>query len=280
MRVAVKFYRWLQLTGLLSPEWPMWRDRIVGIRLLDGAGFARTMMVQSTDLSIPNRTTNNDQLEDGLTPVSAHDQAAILALARERASVELSYMLESGFFTGMRLGTLCDLRVETVMNAVRDPCAEGLHRVAVGPGARPPVATKKGVTGQPVIPTVLLEQLRTYCYSARRLKREALAAPENKNLVFLTRFGRPYAERGSDASPSINVEMMRFRALGPAHGLILKDFKFHQTRCTFATNVADIAIRAGVGAVNALEMVRDLCLHKDESTSLKYIKFAKKNPAK
>lgn len=166
------------------------------------------------------------------------------------------------------------------MNAVRDPCAEGLHRVAVGPGARPPVATKKGVTGQPVIPTVLLEQLRTYCYSARRLKREALAAPENKNLVFLTRFGRPYAERGSDASPSINVEMMRFRALGPAHGLILKDFKFHQTRCTFATNVADIAIRAGVGAVNALEMVRDLCLHKDESTSLKYIKFAKKNPAK
>lgn len=280
MRVAVKFYRWLQHTGLLSPDWPMWQERMVGIRLIDGAGFARTMMVQSTDLSIPNRTRNNEPLEDGLTPVSAHDQAAILALARQHASIELSYLLESGFFTGMRLGTLCDLKVETLMNAVRDPSAEGLHRLAVGPGARPPVATKFGVTGQPVIPTVLLEQLRTYCYSARRLKREAVAAPEHKNLVFLTRFGRPYAQRETDKSPSINVEIMRFKRLGPAHGLILRDFKFHQTRCTFATNVADIAIRAGVGGGNALEMVRDLCLHKNESASLRYIKFVKKNPAK
>jgi signal transduction histidine kinase len=74
------------------------------------------------------------------------------------------------FFTAMRLGSICDLKVQTLEYAVPDPAAPGLYRLAVGPGASPPVHTKFGVTGQvllsvidtgPGFDEVLLPQLFT-----------------------------------------------------------------------------------------------------------------------
>lgn len=279
IRVLVQFYRWLYTTGLLSPEWPMWRERTVGIRLHDSVGFERTILVPTTDLAIPNRTRPGTCLEDGLVPVSVAERDAILTLARTNASQELYLMLALGFFTGMRVGTISDLKQQTLFNAAPDPAEPDILWLSIGPGASPPVRTKFGVTGHVIIPRRLLDELRDYVYSARRLHREAKAGPEKRDLVFLTRYGNAYVRRGVDKSAAINVELHRLKKAAWAHSVSMQRFRFHQSRATFATAVADIAIKLG-NAVNAVAMVRDLLCHKDEATALKYIKFVEQSPIK
>lgn len=280
MASVIRFYRWLYGTGLISPAWPMWKDRSIGIHLTDRVGFERTILVNSTDLAIPNRRAPGERLEDGLLPVSAHDRDDILAFAKESASEELFLMLTSGFFSGMRLGTIADLKIKTLERAVPDPATPELFRLAVGPGADPPVHTKFGVTGHVWITRAHLDELRNYSFSVRRLKRQGKAAPENRDIVFLTRFGNTYAMRGSDKSSAINVEMHALRKWGVASGMAdLRHLHFHQSRCTFATELARLAIRAG-GAINAIAIVMEAMLHKDEATAFRYIKFVEKTPMK
>ena len=279
MRVVILFYRWLRAAGLLSPEWPMWKERIVGIRLVDPVGFERTFMVNSTDLSIPNRARPGTWLEDGLLPVSAAERDAILDLADKHCSEELRLMLAVGFFTGMRLGTICDLKVETLLNAATDPEVAGVFRLALGPGASPKVATKFGVTGRIWVVASLIDRLREYAYSRRRMTRLALAAPGHRDLLFLTRFGNTYAERGANKSPSLNVEMHRLKQIGISTGIAMRHFRFHQTRATFGTQLAKHLCSVS-GPINAVALVRDQMLHRDEATSLKYIRFTESTPAK
>jgi integrase len=258
----------------------MWREKLVGIRLIDPVGFNRTILVNSTDLAIRNRKAPGERLEDGLLPVSEAHRTVILEFAQEYASAELYLMLLSGFCTGMRLGTLADLRIQTIERATPDPASPELMRIAVGPGADPPVHTKGSVTGQIHITRSNIEGLRDYFYSTRRLKRQARAASENRNLIFLTTCGNPYVRRGTDHSSSINVEMHTLRRKAESRAFdFLRHFKFHQTRCTFATELARLAITAG-GAVNALAIVKDFLLHKRESTSMQYIRFVEKTPIK
>lgn len=280
MAALVRFYRWLYSSGLVSPDWPMWHERVVGIHLVDHVGFTRTVAVKTTDLSIRNRKAVGEKLEDGLLPVSVKDCDSLLLFAKENASEELFLMLSLGFFTGMRLGTLTDLRIETLDHAMPDSSGEELYRLWVGPGASPPVHTKGDVTDYIHITRTHLDALREYFYSVRRLTRQALASPKNRNLVFLTRFGNPYSSRGSDKSPAINVEMHALRARGTSQGVeVLRHFHFHQTRCTFATELARLAISAG-GAINAVAIVKEFLLHKLEQTALRYIKFVEKTPIK
>lgn len=280
MRHAIAFYRWVLGKGFFTPQSPLWRDIPVYIKYFDSVGFERTMLRITTDVSISNRSRPGERLEDSLLPVSPKDRDAILVFARDNASEELFLFLSCGFFTGMRLGTLCDLKIQTLEQAVPDPASRNLFRLAIGPGASPPVHTKFGVTGQIWITQQLLDSLREYAYSPRRLMREAKAAPEHRNLLFLTRFGNPYGRRGSDQSSALNVEMSSFRKAGVKHGLpVLHKFHFHQTRCTFGTELARLAIAAG-GAINAIAIVREAMIHKDEATSFRYIKFVEKTPIK
>lgn len=280
MRVLIGFYRWLRATGLLSPECPMWLERTVGIHLTNSFGLVRNLSVTTTDLSIPNRSRPGERLEDGLLPLSAADRNQILNFAQDKASEELFLLLTSGFFTGMRLQTLADLKIKTLTNATPDPADNNLYRLAVGPGASPSVATKFGVSGQVWITKDLLNELLRYSHSSRRLQREIKASSDCKDLVFLTRYGNSYAQRGSDKSVAINVEIHKFRKVALAHGIkTMRNFRFHQTRCTFATELARLAVAAG-GGIHAVAIVKDALLHKHESTSLKYIKFIERTPIK
>ncbi|MCQ4284810.1 site-specific integrase [Stutzerimonas stutzeri] len=280
IRVAVQFYRWLSSTKLISTDWPMWKERTIGIHFNDTFGFDRTLLVSTTDLAIPNRRAVGIRLEDGLIPVSARTRDSILNFAKAHASEELFLLLTCGFFTGMRIQTLADLRIETLERAIPDPAHPELLRLTVGPGASPPVKTKFDVTGQIWISKVLLDRLWLYATSVRRLKRVAKASNENKNLLFLTRFGNPYAQRGTDKSTAINVEMLGLRrTIYANNSKLLEGFKFHQTRCTFATQLARLAIANG-GGISAIAIVKEALLHKDEATSLKYIKFVESTDLK
>ena len=280
MGCAVKLYRWFLSVGVLSPELSLWSDGAAKIKIHDCVGFERSITVGSTDLAIRNRRAPRSQLEDGLTPVSTSDRDSILRLTAAKASIELFQMLSLGFFTGLRVRTIADLKVQTLERAVPHPLIPSLALLSVGPGADPPVHTKFGVTGQIPISRPHLDELRSYAFSPRRLLRESKATAQDRDLIFLTKYGNRYADGGSDKSRSINVEMSRLRSSGAVAGLkVLSCFKFHQSRCTFATEVAALAIASG-DEVNAISVVKELLLHRDEATSLKYIKFAHQLPVK
>lgn len=219
MGAVVRFYRWVDENRLLNADGRMWNDRQVILHLHDDFGFSRTLQLKTTDLSIPNRARPGERLEDGLLPVSVVERDEILAFAQEHASVELQLLLWLGFRTGMRLGTLLDLKIATLQHAAPDPEFTGWYRISVGPGARPAVHTKFGVTGQVWIEQSDLEMLKQYAFSTRRLKRASRAAPEHRQQVFLTRYGLPYGTPESESSTAINVEMGRLRKAGLAAGI-------------------------------------------------------------
>lgn len=280
MRTTLAFYRWAAATGLLSSTWPMWAQRVVGVRVSDAFGIERTVSVTTSDLRIPNRAATGERLEDGLLPVTAQDRDKGLALCKQVCSQELFLMLAAGFFTGMRIGSLTDLKVETLLNAIPEPAAADFMRLAIGPGADPPVSTKFGVTGSVWIPRTLYDLLLEYAYSTHRLLRATQAALPDRDLVFLTRYGNRYAHRSTDKSPAINVQIYAFRKTAALHGLqAWTQFHFHQSRVTFATELARIAIEAG-GSIFALALVKEALLHRSEATTLRYIRFVEKVPVK
>ena len=114
MNSVIRFYRWVLKMGLFSPESPLWVDRAVKVVYFDKVGFERSLLRTTTDVSIPNRSRPGERLEDGLLPVSSEDRDRILGLARSNASQELFLMLSLGFFTGMRLGTISDLKIQKI----------------------------------------------------------------------------------------------------------------------------------------------------------------------
>ncbi|MBV4481789.1 site-specific integrase [Pseudomonas khavaziana] len=283
MRNCVMFYRWVKGKGLLSPDLPLWRDKPYFITYFDHVGFERSLNGVTTDIGIPNRARHGEALEDGLLPVSATDRDAILNLAKTEVTRELYLMLSLGFFTGMRLGSICDLKIETLKRAIPDPSAHGLLRMTLGPGASPPVHTKFDVTGQVWIPEALRDELLEYAKTLERMRREAAATPENRDLLFLTRFGNSYGRRGSDQSSAVNVEMSSFRKTGIAAGVpALRSFHFHQSRCTFGTELARLALSACSYVAIAISVVGKALLHgpNSEATTFKYIKFIQAAPIK
>lgn len=278
MAAVIRLYRWLRAMSLLTSPWPMWTERQVGIRLTDAFGLEHTLSVTSTDLAIPNRKVAGAlQLEDGVMPLTLEGMRQVRRYADEHASLELALMLRIGFETGLRLDSILDLKLGTLERAVPDPVAgPGWYRLAVGPGARPPVRTKGSVTGMVPIPKPLLDALKAYATSTRRLKRQALASPGNRDLLFLTRFGNTYADPEGRA---VNVEISRLRRIAVADGVeVFRNFHFHRTRATFATSLMRAALKyLEVG--DAISFVREACLHRNESTTLKYVKFIETSAA-
>lgn len=283
MRNCIMFYRWVRVKGLLNPRVSMWKERPFTTGYFDAFGFERTVNGITTDLKIPNRKRVGLTLEDGLLPVSQSDRDQILRFTSLNGTPELALMLAIGFFTGMRLGTICDLKVQTLTQAVHDPLAPGLLKLALGPGAKPAVHTKFSITGQVWMPSPLRDDLLNYAGSLRRLERVGKAPVKDRDLLFLTRFGNSYGRRGSDHSSAINVEMsiLRKKAL-LADITCFKNFRFHQTRCTFGTELARVALLNCSDAALVVAVVSDALLHSrnSEATTFKYIQFVQTLPIK
>lgn len=274
MATVLRFYRWVLREGVLNPESPPFEATTQRISYADTHGFERSFRVNSTDLRIPNKKKRGTAtLEDGLRPVSLKLRDQIMALASKHCSIEFQMMLALGFLTGMRLQSILDLKVETLTKAIPGE-TDRAHYIGIGPQQNPPVATKFGVNGSVFIPTALLEHLKSYANSARRLKRVANAQGEDGGLLFLNRFGARYANRGKDKAPSINVDMTRLRQHAARDGIDISQFYFHCSRATFATHLVVSGLRLPTISLSAiLCRVKELLLHKDETTSMGYIKY-------
>lgn len=272
MRVVISLYRWLVEQQLISTKWPLWEDRTFGVRITTDFGLQRSINVTTSSLAIKNKRRPGNLLEGGVLPLSATLRARTLEAARLYAPRELFLMLACGFFTGMRLGSICDLRVGTLTNAARDTKLKGFVYLTIGPGATPQVHTKFGVTGQVIMPTTLFEELLGYVESPSRVMRVDRASDNDRDRLFLTRSGRSYAAKAPGHGATVSVLMSRLRKRAAENGIDLGSFYFHQTRATFATEVAETALRSGL-RLNAISIVKDLLLHAHEATSMRYIRF-------
>jgi len=280
MASTIRFYRFAWVAGFIDKRSPIWQDKQVVLRYFDTVGLERTMGRINADVSIPNVARHGTILEDGLTPLSDKHKIELLTFARDNCSPEINLMLALGFWTGARIGTITDLKVANLVGARQDPMMPGIYLVRCGPGSQPYVRTKFDVKGELLLPAELREDLLFYGFDQRRKKRQAQAAPEHRDLLFLTRFGAPYAEREAYTSPSINQEMRSLRKAALATGLhFMERFQFHDTRATFGTWLMTLCLNEG--SVNAaLEFVRLAMFHKEVSTTLRYIKFIEENKNK
>ena len=278
MRVVVQFYRFLRAEGLIDPTLVMWKERRFTISRFDSVGFERSIIVNSTDLSIPNRKRKGLALEDGLLPLSDDGLAELLRIARSSMPHEFFLMLVLGTSCGLRVGTITDMKVDTLANAVPDPASPGNKLISVGPGACPPVATKFSVNGQISVPERVFKMVLEHATSIRRLSRQAKASEDNSDLIFITSRGNAYASQGDDSSGAIRSLSHQVRALAKEAGIVeLSTFRFHQTRATFATRLAATLLEQ-YPVNEVLAFVKRAMLHKKESTTLRYIRFVQQRP--
>lgn len=271
MRAVIQFYRHAHHHGFVGSRSPMWTDKQVVVRYFDSVGFERSLLRTSSELAIPNRVRPGTVLEEGLTPLSHDHLEELLAFTREHGPREIHLMLSIGSLTGARIGTITGLRVNDIERAFPDSQLPSLYRIPVGPAAGVP--TKFGVDGNLLVPDFLLEELQSYAYSMRRMARQAIAATEDRKLLFLTSRGNPYR------SSSFNRLMTDLRRRASARMHFMSKFKFHQTRATYGTWLMEMALGVTTEAA-AVAFVRDSMLHKDEATTLKYVRFRQNGKVK
>lgn len=280
MRNAINFYRFIQNNGIMDPNLKLWKDRRFNISVFDRLGFERTVSVGSTDLSIPNRTRAGITLEDGLTPLSEDATRMLLTIADEVSPNEFRLMLLLGLQTGMRIGTICDLKIQTLERATPDPHHDGWMIINVGPNASPPVATKHSVSGQVRIPTTLVQKLLIYSASEGRLKRLGKSPRGAANRLFTTRNGAPFVGADTESGGAIRTFTYEIRKRARVRNCAeLTNFHFHQTRCTFATRLTQ-ALLAKHTTTQVIAFVKNALLHKNEATTWRYIRFVETAPLK
>lgn len=265
MAAVIQFYRHAEAHGFVGAESPLWKERAVVIPYHDAAGFKRTMVRVTTDLAIPNRRRPGAVLEDGLTPLRTEHMEQLLAFSSKEGPQELNLMLLTGFFTGARIETITTFGIGNLEQAHPGPFMKGFWLLRVGPGTG--VATKLNVEGDLLVPEFLLDELKAYAYSTKRLLRERKASPAHRSVLFLTMHGKPYAQA------SVTRLMTDLRRAALVAGLkFMERFKFHQTRATYGTWLMQLALSA-TSEANAVALVKNAMLHKNEATTFRYIRF-------
>jgi integrase len=272
MRAVIRFYRYCAGRNFISRDAPKWQDKAVVVRYFDSVGFERTLQRITTDISIHNRTRPGIRLEDGLLPLTSEHMLDLLSFSQENTSEELRLMLLMGCFTGARLGTITTMHVPALEQAVRDSRVPGMWIIPIGPGTG--IDTKFDVSGELMLPDLLMKELKAYATSRRHIDRLIKASKEHKPLLFLTRHGMPFKPAAVDR------EMVDLRRAGQISGLkFLKQFKFHQTRATFGTWLMSICLQTSTVKAS-IEFVKGAMHHKHEATTFHYIKFIEHTKAK
>ncbi|MES3708623.1 hypothetical protein QC590_10305 [Pseudomonas putida] len=273
-KAVIRLYSAIFNYRLLSIPPDIFEDVTLEMQVANVSGLERTLAVSAEQLKVRGRRDDMLKVEDGLIPLNHEDQALVLDIAFEHSSPEVYLMLVLGFYTGMRLGTICDLKLSTLKHAT---LSEGTncYSISVGPAARPaPVATKFGVNGKILVPVPVYEMLRSYALSPRRLSRASKTMDRGINeLLFLNKNGRSYCRPGRDRSSSVNDEMSKIRKVALSRGVNLR-FKFHESRATFGTNfVMENAKMPDVRLDSVVGVLRGLMLHKSERATMTYIKY-------
>lgn len=271
MNAVIAFYKWASGEGLAEARNKLFDDKVKTIQFFDKVGFSRTFNVTSTDLSIPNRSRSGLTLENGLLPLSKSQTKALFSYLASQNSYELYLIHKVSLLTGGRFETVTTLTIDSLNSAIPDPQFPSVMRVSVGTGTS--VKTKNDVSGSIPFPNSLINELVAYFESTQGILRRSKAARELQKSIFLTNRGSQYTVN------SFGTIMHRLRENLVKQGHTeLANFHFHQLRATFGTMLMKAVLDSGIKASNAIIIVRDALLHKDDSTTWKYIKFIEKEP--
>lgn len=272
MRCVIQFYRWAMIYRWIEKR-DLWDDTQKIVRFHNAVGLERTMGVQSSELTIPNRARRGATVEGGLLPITTENQNVLLDYLKNHSTTELYLMFKTAFLTGARSETIRTLGIHNLETALSDSGSSGVRYVNVGPGTG--VKTKHGVTGAIPFASQLLGELLDYAYSEGRLNRQALAKEPDRTVLFLTSRGNRYSE----TSFTKLVSDLR-RALITAGLSQFAEFHFHQTRATFGTHLMRFALERCSNVVDAIRFVRDTLMHKSEATTWQYVTFVNQEPIK
>ena len=272
MNSVLAFYRWASANDFAKPRAKLFNDKKKTISFFDKVGFSRSMSVTSSELSIPNRARTGVRLEDGLTPINESNTKILMSYLANHRNYELYLMHKVALMTGCRHETVTTLNIDTLRKAYPDATFPELMKVKVGPSTG--VQTKGDVSGEVYFSAELITELNDYFASPEAILRRSKAKDALQKTVFLTSRGNRYTNQ------TFGTLLHRLKSeLIDAGYTQFGRFKFHQLRATFGT----MLMRAALGVVSdtqasAIEFVRDAMLHKDESTTWKYIKFIEKEP--
>lgn len=272
MNSVVAYYRWASVHGYAGERASLFDDKTKVISIFDKVGFSRTMSIVSTELSIPNRARTGVRLEDGLTPINRDSTVTLMAYLSQHRNYELYLMTKVALQTGCRHETVTTLNLNALNNSYPDNSLANIMRVKVGPGTG--VETKNDVSGEVYFPRPLVEELINYFNSAEAILRRSKANDELQKNVFLTSRGNRYTNQ------TFGTLLYRLKSeLVKTGHTEFGRFKFHQLRATFGTMLMRALLKTqGMTSINAIEFVKDALLHKDASTTWKYIQFIEKEP--
>jgi integrase len=271
MEAVIRFYRWALHNEEIEKK-SLWDDSLVTHKFVTTVGFERTLTALSSEAAIKNRKAQNNSVEGGLYPISVENTDTLISYLSVNKFEELSLMIMIGLFTGARSETIRTIRIQD-LDMVRKDADQNIYYMRVGPGTS--IKTKFDVEGEILIAESLLNRLTKYAYSPRRLKRQAISRDEDKTLLFITSKGNPYSESTFTKLISDLRRRMISDGLGQFH-----NFKFHQTRATFGTRLMGLALKYLPSQISALNFVKNAMLHRDASTTWKYVRFLELQPIK
>ncbi len=272
MNAVIAFYRWSSVYGYTQNTSKLFDDKTALITFFDQIGFSRTMNVTSTELSIPNRARTGSRLEDGLTPISQTSAKTLITHLSGHRNYQLYLMTKLALQSGCRHETVTTLNIDVLKKSYPDHMLSNVMRVKVGPSTG--VQTKMDVFGEVYFPKSLVYELIDYFNSAEAILRRSKASKDMQKFVFLTTRGNRYTRQTfGTLQHRIKEELIR------AGNTEFGRYKFHQLRATFGTMLMRALLKTqGISSVNAIEFVKEAMLHKDASTTWKYIKFVEKEP--
>jgi integrase len=272
MNSVVAFYRWASAYGYADKRSNLFDDKNKIISFFDKVGFSRTISITSSELSIPNRARTGTRLEDGLTPMNRASAKKLLSYLTTHRNHELYLMTKLALQSGCRHETVATLNIDALKKAYPDQMLTNIMRVRVGPGTG--VETKHDVSGDFYIPKTLSIELIDYFNSAEAILRRSRAPNNLQRNIFLTTRGNRYTNQ-TFGTLLYRLKEELIRVGNTEFGR----FKFHQLRATFGTMLMRALLNTqGMSSLNAIEFVKEAMLHKDASTTWRYIKFVEKEP--
>lgn len=246
-----------------------------------------TFTVQTSDLRINVPKDNYSKNIRPLSPLS-RDSIELLITFLPKVSEELRLQLLLSLDSGLRIEEVSTLTLDALKTATA--ISESQHRFELTLCPKNTgVQTKYGKRRRIEISIYLLEALRMYQISERRLNRldklyykinqltdgklllhhdliAVLEQCQRHEPLFISQQGNPMTRE------SIESRWIELRALIQQQD---RDFKhrFHDLRATYATYRLSDLLNAKLGTIESLELLMGWMGHKDESTTWKYLRY-------
>ena len=289
MRQVIRFYIWAIENHYLSvrneQEAPFKLEFIRYQRHDLLAHLRPRIAVQTSDLRI-RIPDNASSSPPSLTPLT-REHLDLLASQLRHQATEFTLMTLLACECGLRLKEACSFTVEALSRA--RPASGSLNRyyLSIGPdnGVRTKFRKKRNIE----MSSTLLHTLQHYAISERRLQRllklttTMMQWREDMSLVSETQrqsceqaaeFEPLFiSQQGNCVQPSVlNARWVAFRN-NIAKNIPGFRYRFHDLRSTYATYRLHDLLNGGLSEGEALDCLMGWMGHKDEKTTLKYIRY-------